>query len=72
MYINRRVRPAGAQDEAIFHTRWGRFGVPPFSPSQWLPASPSAFRLEILRFTKDWDVLRKGLDKIDNAIEHVK
>ncbi|MBQ1934137.1 MAG: hypothetical protein II370_03965 [Clostridia bacterium] len=72
MYVNRRVRPAGAQDEAIFHTRWGRFGVPPFSPSQWLPAWPSAFRLEILRFTKDWDILRHGLDKIENAIEHVK
>jgi hypothetical protein len=38
-------RPAGSQDEAFFHTRWGN----PFNVSQWLVAWPTAFRLEVLR-----------------------
>jgi len=71
MYLNGRIRPAGSQDEAIFHTRWGRYGVPPFSPSQWLPAWPTAFRLEMLRWNEDWDVFRTGLTSISNAIPHV-
>ena len=73
MYVNGRVRPAGSQDEAIFHTRWGRHGVPPFMPSQWLPAWPTAFRLEILRWYEGkWDLFRNGISGIDNAIAHVK
>ncbi len=72
MYVNGRVRPAGSQDEAIFHTRWGRHGVPPFMPSQWLPAWPTAFRLEILRRHKgEPDLFRVGIDKIENAIPHI-
>lgn len=72
LYLNGRVRPAGSQDEAIFHTRWGRYGVPPFTPSQWLPAWPTAFRLEILRWSPDWDVYRSGLTEIRNPIPHLK
>ena len=69
MFINGRLRPAGAQDEAIFHTRWGRYGVKPFGPSQWLPAWPCAFRLENLRFTKDWSIFDEGLTKIEGKIK---
>ncbi|MBQ7660543.1 MAG: hypothetical protein IJS44_00635 [Clostridia bacterium] len=68
MYINGRLRPAGAQDEAIFHTRWGRHGVPPFSPSQWLPAWPCAFRLENFRWHPDWSIFDVGLDEITGKI----
>ena len=67
-YINGRLRPAGAQDEAIFHTRWGRYGVPPFGPSQWLPAWPCAFRLENLRFHPDWSIFDAGLTRIQGEI----
>ena len=68
MFINGRLRPAGAQDEAIFHTRWGRYGVKPFGPSQWLPAWPTAFRLESLRWHKDWDFFNEGLKTIEGKI----
>jgi len=69
MYVNGRIRPAGAQDEAIFHTRWGRHGVAPFGPSQWLPAWPCAFRLESLRFHTDWSVFDEGLHDIEGKIQ---
>lgn len=68
MFVNGRLRPAGSQDEAIFHTRWGRHGVPPFSPSQWLPAWVCYFRLEDLRFYPDWDFFRNGLESIEGKI----
>ncbi len=68
-YINGRLRPAGAQDEAIFHTRWGRYGVPPFGPSQWLPAWPCAYRLENLRWHPDWSIFDEGLQAISGNIE---
>ena len=69
LFINKRLRPAGAQDEAIFHTRWGRHGVKPFGPSQWLPAWPCAFRLENLRWHKDWSVFNEGLTHIEGQIK---
>ena len=69
LYINRRLRPAGTQDEAIFHTRWGRHASKPFGPSQWLPAWPCAFRLENLRWHKDWSVFDEGLTHIEGKIE---
>ena len=56
-----RVRPAGSQDEAIFHTRWGRPGLAPFNPSQWLVMWPCAFRMEILRYIGDTAPLDAGL-----------
>ncbi len=68
-YLGGRLRPAGAQDEAIFHTRWSRRAVGPFRPSQWLPAWPSAFRLEALYSHPDWDVFREGLTEIKGKIE---
>ena len=55
-----RVRPAGSQDEAVFHTRWGRKTLKPFQPSQWLVAWPCAFRMEILRRLDDWSELDQG------------
>lgn len=67
-FLNKRLRPAGSQDEAVFHTRWGRRVVPPFSPSQWLPAWPCAFRLENLRWMEDWSVFDEGLSVIRGKI----
>ena len=69
LFLNQRLRPAGAQDEAIFYTRWGRHTTKPFSPSQWLPAWPCAFRLENLRYRKDWTVFDEGLTHIEGAIQ---
>ncbi len=69
-FINGRLRPAGAQDEAIFHTRWGRHGVKPFGPSQWLPAWPCAFRLENLRALDDWSFFDEGLREIKGKINN--
>ena len=69
MYVNGRIRPAGAQDEAVFHTRWGRYGVKPFMPSQWLPAWPCAFRLENLRWHNDWSLFNEGLSEIKGKIK---
>ena len=69
LVVNGRIRPAGAQDEAVFHTRWGRYGVPAFSPSQWLPAWPCAFRLENLRWLKDWTLFDEGLTDIAGKIK---
>lgn len=66
--VNGRLRPVGGQDEAIFHTRWGRAFVPPFTPSQWLPAWPCAFRLECLRWHDDWSFFDEGLTNIENSI----
>jgi len=68
LFINKRLRPAGSQDEAIFHTRWGRHTAKPFGPSQWLPAWACAFRLENLRFVKDWSILDNGLTEINGKI----
>ena len=69
LFLNKRLRPAGAQDEAVFHTRWGRKAVKPFGPSQWLPAWPCAFRLENLRWYKDWSLFDEGLTHIEGAIK---
>ena len=68
LFLNKRLRPAGAQDEAVFHTRWGRYTTKPFSPSQWLPAWPCAFRLENLRTLKDWSILDEGVSEIKGKI----
>lgn len=68
LVVNGRLRPAGGQDEAIFHTRWGRSFVPPFTPSQWLPAWPCAFRLENLRWCEDWDFFDEGLQQITGKL----
>lgn len=68
LVVNGRLRPAGGQDEAIFHTRWGRSFVPPFMPSQWLPAWPCAFRLENLRWCEDWAFFDEGLQTITGKI----
>ena len=70
LVVNGRLRPAGGQDEAIFHTRWGRAFVPPFMPSQWLPAWPCAFRLENLRWHEDWSFFDEGLTHIEGKIKN--
>ena len=69
LFINQRLRPAGAQDEAVFHTRWGRHTSKPFSLSQWLPAWPCAFRLENLRRQNDWSIFDEGLTHIEGKIK---
>ncbi len=66
--VNGRLRPAGSQDEAVFHTRWGRQVSGPFVPTQWLPNWPLAFRLENLRWCKDWSILDEGLKSIEGKI----
>ena len=68
LVVNGRLRPAGGQDEAIFHTRWGRAFVPPFMPSQWLPGWPCAFRLENLRWHEDWSFFDEGLPTITGKL----
>ena len=68
LVVNGRLRPAGGQDEAIFHTRWGRAFVPSFMPSQWLPAWPCAFRMENLRWHEDHTFFDEGLQTITNKI----
>lgn len=67
--VRGRVRPAGSQDEAIFHTRWGRPVVTEFHPCEWLPAWPTAFRLEVLHTLRDWAELERGLDAIAGAVD---
>jgi len=69
LYINGRLRPAGSQDEAIFHTRWGRYTVPAFTPSQWLASWPCAFRLENFRWHPDWSLFDEGLTHIEGAVK---
>ena len=69
LFLNQRLRPAGSQDEAIFHTRWGRHTSKPFGVSQWLPAWPCAFRLENLRMQKDWSIFDERLAGIEGAIQ---
>lgn len=69
--IRGRVRPAGSQDEAVFHTRWGRPVVTEFKPCEWLPAWPTAFRLEVLRTLESWDQLSEGLSSILGEIDVV-
>lgn len=56
-----RVRPAGSQDEAVYHTRWSRRTLGPYQPTQWLVAWPGAFRMDILRKTRSWDMLDRGI-----------
>lgn len=68
LVVNGRLRPAGGQDEAICHTRWGRNSTPAFSPTQWLAAWPCAFRLENLRWIRDWSILDEGLTQIEGKI----
>jgi hypothetical protein len=70
LFINQRLRPAGAQDEAVFHTRWGRHTSKPFGLSQWLPAWPCAFRLENLRWLDDTEFFNEGLHHIEGKITH--
>lgn len=68
LYAGGRLRPAGSQDEAVFHTRWGRKVSGPFVPTQWFPNWPCAFRLENLRWHKDWGIFDEGLTNIEGKI----
>lgn len=69
LVVNDRLRPAGSQDEAICHTRWKRYSTPAFCPTQWLAAWPCAFRLENLRWHKDWSIFDEGLTHIEGKIQ---
>ena len=69
LIVNGRLRPAGSQDEAVFHTRWGRKISPAFGLSQWLPAWPCAYRLEDLRWHPDWSFFNEGLTKIEGSLK---
>ena len=68
-FVNGRLRPAGSQDEAVFHTRWGRHVSGNFVPTQWFPNWPCAFRLENLRWHKDWSFFNEGLTEIEGKIQ---
>ncbi len=69
LYVGGRLRPAGSQDEAVFHTRWGRKVSGPFVPTQWFPNWPCAFRMENLRWHPDWTVFDEGLTEIKGKIK---
>ncbi len=69
LVVNGRLRPTGSQDEAVFHTRWRRQVGAPFMPSQWLPAWPCAYRMENLRWHKDWSFFDGGLTEIKGKIK---
>ena len=69
LVINGRLRPAGSQDEAIAHTRWRRYSTPAFCPTQWLAAWPCAFKLENLRWLKDWSFFDEGLTHIEGSLK---
>ncbi len=68
LVVNGRLRPVGSQDEAIAHTRWRRNSTPAFCPTQWLAAWPCDFRLENLRWHKDWSFFDEGLTEINGKI----
>lgn len=54
-----RLRPEGSQNEAFLHCNWGWNGNPGDARlNDWLVAWPGAFRLETLRKTADWTILR--------------
>lgn len=69
LVVNGRLRPEGSQDEAICHTRWRRNSTPAFCPTQWLAAWPCAFRLENLRWHKDWSFFDEGLSHIEGKLK---
>ena len=69
LVINGRLRPTGSQDEAIFHTRWGRHVSGPFTPTQLLAGWPCAFRLENLRWHEDWSFFDEGLRSIEGNLK---
>ena len=63
------LTPTGSQFEAVFHTRWGRRATGPFVPTGLYPSWPCAFRLENLRYHKDWSFFDEGLEKIEGKIK---
>jgi hypothetical protein len=54
LVIAGKLRPAGSQGEAFYHTHWGD---EPFTANDWLVAWPTAFRLRTLRTLDNWSVL---------------
>jgi hypothetical protein len=54
-----KLRPAGSQGEAFYHTYWGD---EPFTANDWLVAWPTAFRLRTLRTLDNWSVLENKQD----------
>ena len=69
LVLNDALVPAGAQFEAVFHTRWGRRASGPFTHSHLLAGWPCAFRLENLRFHEDWSFFDAGLTHIEGKIQ---
>jgi len=69
LVANGRLRPTGGQDEAVFQTRWRRHVNAYFMPTQWLPNWPCAFRMENLRWHKDWSFFDEGLTHIEGKIK---
>ncbi len=57
------TRPKGSQDEGFYHTYWGApnesTGNPMGNVSHWLVAWPTAFRLEVLRHLRDWEIMKE-------------
>ena len=68
LVIEDALAPTGSQFEAVFHTRWGRHATGPFTLTRLLAGWPCAFRLENLRYHKDWSFFDEGLTKIEGKI----
>lgn len=58
LVISGRVRPAGAQDESLRHTRWVRTDGKIFVPSEWCTVWQGTFRHLVLEELEDLDILR--------------
>ena len=69
LVIEDALAPTGSQFEAVFHTRWGRHATGPFTLTRLMAGWPCAFRLEALRFHKDWSFFDEGLTHIEGKIQ---
>jgi len=58
LVISGRVRPAGAQDESLRHTRWVRTDGKLFVPAEWCTVWQGTFRHLVLEELEDLDILR--------------
>ena len=58
LVIRNRVRPVGAQDESVRHTRWGRVDRRYFIPIEHCTTWQAVFRHETMKRLGDLSILR--------------